>query len=195
MKIVLQDVRLAFPALFEPKSVAGDKKLRYGGNLIFSPDHAGFAAMNKAIEQVATEKWGAKAKAMLTKLRAASDKLCFRNGDTKADYDGYPGNWFVSANRDENKGPPLVLGRDRQPLLAGSGKPYAGCYVNASIDVWAQDNSFGQRVNATLLGVQFFRDGDAFSAGAPADPDDFDDISGSDDDDPMGDDGDPSSVI
>ncbi|MWN55950.1 ssDNA-binding protein, partial [Escherichia coli] len=53
----------------------------------------------------------------------------------------------------------------------------AGCYVNAVIDIWAQDNNFGKRINASLGGVQFLRDGDAFAGGGVASADDFDDIS------------------
>ncbi|EAA6845047.1 DUF2815 domain-containing protein, partial [Salmonella enterica subsp. enterica] len=36
---------------------------------------------------------------------------------------------------------------------------------------------FGKRVNASLSGVQFLRDGDAFTGGQPASADEFDDIS------------------
>jgi hypothetical protein len=81
---------------------------------------------------------------------------------------------YVSAS---NKVAPLVVDKDKSPLSEASGRPYAGCYVNASLDIWAQDNSYGKRVNATLRGVQFFRDGDAFAGGAPASEDEFDDLS------------------
>ena len=61
---------------------------------------------------------------------------------------------------------------------------YSGCYVNIRIDLWAQDNQYGQRINAGLRGVQFYKDGDAFSAGRPADSNEFEDVSeGSDSDD------------
>jgi hypothetical protein len=30
------------------------------------------------------------------------------------------------------------------------------------ISLWAQDNSWGKRINATLLGAQFHSDGEAF---------------------------------
>lgn len=33
------------------------------------------------------------------------------------------------------------------------------------VEFWAQDNNYGKRVNATLLGVQFVRDGAAFAGG------------------------------
>ena len=49
--------------------------------------------------------------------------------------------------------------------------------MNVSLELWAQDNNYGKRVNATLMGVQFFRDGDAFAGGGVASEEDFDDVS------------------
>jgi hypothetical protein len=57
--------------------------------------------------------------------------------------------------------------------MASSGKPYSGCYVNAVIELWAQDNKFGKRINASLMGVQFLRDGQRLSGGGVASADDF----------------------
>jgi hypothetical protein len=48
--------------------------------------------------------------------------------------------------------------------------------VNGTVEVWAQDNKFGKGIRATLRGVQFVKDGDAFSAGTPVSEDDFDEI-------------------
>ena len=48
--------------------------------------------------------------------------------------------------------------------------------VNATVNVWAQDNKYGKRVNAQLLGVQFYADGDSFGGGAVGSVDDFDDL-------------------
>jgi hypothetical protein len=50
---------------------------------------------------------------------------------------------------------------------------YAGCYVNAIITLWVQNNSYGKRVNAQLDGVQFAKDGEPFGAGG-IDADEFD---------------------
>ncbi len=72
---------------------------------------------------------------------------------------------------------PGVFDKDRTELTQKDGRPYAGCYVNAALDIWAQDNQFGKRINATLKGVQFAADGDAFVGSAPATAEDFDDIS------------------
>jgi len=66
-------------------------------------------------------------------------------------------------------------------LTEKDGRPYGGCYVNVSLDIWVQDPKGekaknGKRINATLRGIQFMADGDAFAGGAPADPEEFDDL-------------------
>ena len=102
--------------------------------------------------------------------------VALHDGDEKAQYDGFAGNFFVTASAQETAAP-TVIDRDRSPLTQRSGRPYPGCYVNASLEFWAQDNAYGKRINAQLRGVQFLRDGDSFSAGRPASSDEFEDVS------------------
>lgn len=173
-RILLKDVRLAFPNLFEATTVAGEGKPRYSATLLFPAEHAQHEQIRKIIEAVAREKWKDKAQALLTGLYKTG-KVALHDGDEKAQYDGFPGNFFVAAASQENA-PPTVIDRDRSPLSRTSGRPYAGCYVNASLEFWAQDNQWGKRINCTLRGVQFYRDGDSFSAGRPADSDEFEDV-------------------
>jgi len=173
MKLKLTNVRLAFPALFEAKTVNGEGKPAFSAALLIDPADPQVKTINAAIEACAKDKWGAKAEVMLKQLRAA-DKTCLHDGDLKASYEGFPGNLFVSAR---NPMRPTVLNSDKTPLVAADGKPYAGCYVNVVLDLWAQDNNFGKRVNATLSGVQFLRDGDSFTGGGAASEDEFDDVS------------------
>lgn len=172
-RIQLKDVRLSFPNLFEPKVVGDDPKAkpRYSAMLILGQDHPQLKECFAKMKAVAKEKWGAKGDTMYTALEKA-DKLAVHDGDTKAQYDGLAGNMYISAASQESARP-LVIDANKSPLTERDGKPYAGCYVNASIEFWAQDNGFGKRINATLRGVQFLRDGDAFAAGRPADSDEF----------------------
>jgi hypothetical protein len=172
MKLKLSNVRLAFPALFEPKTVNGEGKPAFSASLLISPSDPQVKAINAAIDECARDKWGAKAEAMLKQMRAA-DKVCLHDGDLKASYDGFPGMLFISAR---NAVRPTVVDADKTPLVEADGKPYAGCFVNAVVELWAQDNNYGKRVNATLTGVQFFRDGDSFTGGRAASEDDFDDV-------------------
>lgn len=172
MKVTLKNVRLAFPSLFEPKAMDADSKPRYGASFILPKDHPQVKEVEAAIDSVAKDKWGPKAAATLKSLRTG-DKVCLHDGDTKAQYDGFEDNLFISAASPGDGPAPTVVDRDRTRLEPRDGKPYAGCYVNAVIDIWAQDNNFGKRVNASLSGVQFYKDGDAFGGGRPADPDEF----------------------
>lgn len=169
----LKNVRLAFPQLFEAKTVGDDDKAAFSANFLLDPADPQVVLINKEIDRVAREKWGAKADAMLKELRL-KDRTAIHNGDTKSQYDGFPGNLFVSARSSIR---PLVLNTDKTPLTAADGKPYSGCYVNVVLSLYAQDNKYGKRINAVLGGVQFYADGDAFAGGRAASEDDFDDVS------------------
>ncbi|MFZ7235829.1 DUF2815 family protein [Avibacterium gallinarum] len=173
MKVKLNNVRLAFPQIFVPKAINGEGEPRFSATFLLEKGSENIKALENAIEQVAQEKWGAKTAAIMTSIKA-KNHLCLRDGAEKAEYEGFDGKMYVSAS---NKGKPKVFDRDGATELAQQdGKPYGGCYVNAVIDIWAQDNNFGKRINASLMGLQFVRDGDAFAGGGVASADDFDDL-------------------
>ena len=169
MRLVLNNVRLAFPVLFEAKTVNGEGAPAFSAAFILTPNHPQLKELEAGFKTVAEAKWGAKAAAVLAAMKA-QDKLCLHNGDLKPDYDGFPGNLYISAR---NKTRPTVVDAGRRALSQEDGKPYAGCYVNASIELWAQDNNYGKRINASLRGVQFYKDGDAFAGGGAASEDEF----------------------
>ncbi len=172
MKVKLSNVRLAFPALFEAKTVNGEGAPAFSASFLLTPDHPAIKELLDAFEKMGQEKWGAKWPTV-KKTIEAKDAFALHNGDSKAEYEGYEGNFFISAR---NKTRPVVLDRDKSPLVESDGKPYAGCYVNASIELWAQDNNYGKRINASLRGVQFLKDGEAFAGGGVASADEFDDL-------------------
>ncbi len=173
MKLTLTNVRLAFPQLFEAKTVNGEGNPAFSSSFLISPKDPQIKMIQAAVETVARERWGEKWEAMLKTIRAA-DKTCLHSGDLKSNYDGFEGMMFVASR---NTLRPLVVDGNKTPLVAEDGKPYAGCYVNARIELWAMDNNYGKRINATLLGVQFYKDGDSFVGGGVASADDFDVVS------------------
>ena len=175
MKVKLVNVRLAFPALFEPKSVNAGDDPRFSAAFPIAPTSENAKALNNAVASVAKEKWGAKADAILTELKSKG-RVAYKESALSKEgkvYDGFEGMHTFNAT---NKVRPLVIDSNKTPLTAADGKPYAGCYVDVIVEFWAQDNSYGKRVNATLSGVQFRADGDAFSGGRPASTDEFDDL-------------------
>lgn len=169
MKVMLKNVRLAFPALWEAKTVNGEGKPAFSAVLLLAPYEAQVQLLRNAMKKVAADKWGAKAEKVYTAIVSA-DKCALHDGNSKADYDGFADMMYVSARTAVR---PLVIDADKTPLAESDGKPYAGCYVNASIELWAQDNNYGKRINASLRGVQFARDGEAFAGSAAASPDEF----------------------
>lgn len=177
MEVKLKRVRLAFPALFAPKAIAGNatSEPRFSAAFVIEPGSANAKALKEACVAVAKEKWKDKAKAIYDELEK-KDRIAYKEGPLTKDgvvYDGFEGMHVVNAS---NKARPTVVNRDRSPLTEKDGLPYAGSYVNAILDIWAQDNQYGKRINCSLSGVQFAEDGDAFGGGRPASADAFDDL-------------------
>lgn len=170
-KIKLKNVRLSFPSLFRKAVFNGDETKFEATFLLNKKEHAKtIAEIEAAIEaKIASDLKGAKLKA---------DKICLKDGED-AEYDGYAGCMSFKASNSKR---PLVIDRGRNPVSEDDDMFYAGCYVNATVELWAQNNQYGKRINANLLGVQFAKNGEPFGDGTVADRDDFDDIDEDDDD-------------
>jgi hypothetical protein len=171
MKLKLKNVRLSFPHLFVPTAFKPGDPPKFKATLLVAKDDPQAQVIENAIKAVAKEKWGAKADAILKSIRGNPNKFCYQDGDDKA-YDGYADCMALTAG---NKTRPLVIDADKSLLVEADGKPYAGCYVNVSIELFTYDNS-GNGISASLGGVQFYRDGDAFVGGGAASEDEFDDL-------------------
>lgn len=162
--IKLTGVRLSFPHLFQPHAMEEGQEKKYSA--IFLLDDKAHATLitkvQKTIDQLALDFWKKK----------VPFKQCLRDGNEKADKDGFgDGVHFISASR---KTRPAVVDRQVNPLTEEDGVIYAGCYVNATIRLWVQDNKFGRRVNAELRAVQFVKDGDSFGAAPVKAEEEFD---------------------
>ncbi len=176
-KIVLKDVRLAFAeALFEAKGFTDPKtgktaEPQFSSTFLLDRTDPSVRALIEAEEErVAKEKWGPKAPAILSEIRA-NNRGAIKKGELKASYAGFEGKDFIAAN---NKTRPTIVDLAGAQVAQTDGLIYSGCYVLAHVVLWAQDNAFGKRINANLTGVQFMRDGDAFGGGAaPSSTDDF----------------------
>lgn len=174
-KVMLIGVRLAFPVLDKPKQFqAGEGKPRYSGAfLIDKEDSANLDKIEAALLEVANEKWGVAKGAAAVKALRAANKLAITDGDLKAEYAGFADHFAVAAHSQANS-PPTLLDGQKNRLPRDTGVIYAGAYVNAIVTFWAQEHpTYGKRINASLGGVQFNRNGDAFGAGAPASEDEF----------------------
>lgn len=180
--IIIKNVRLAFPDLREAVQYQGTGPYSYKATFLVPPGSDADKAILKAIELAGKGKWGEKAGPIVAQAKAAgSGKFCYVDGNTKA-YDGFAGNMALSAGRSKEDGAPKILDRDLSELSAETGKPYGGCYVNAKVQIWAQDNNFGKAIRATLVAVQFVKDGDSFGGTGPATADGMETIESEADD-------------
>ena len=152
-QIKLSNVRLSFPALFTAKKGPEETS------------KAAFAAtfiLDKKVnaKEIAAIKAGIATLVKDTFKGKMPPKVSLRDGAEKPDLDGYGETvMFVSARNEKRQ---QVVDRDLSPLTEEDGKPFAGCYVNATIRLWAQDNKYGKRINASLGAVQFYKTGDPF---------------------------------
>lgn len=167
-RILLKEVRLSFPNLFEPKAGQDGGKARYSASfLLDKKEHADqIKLIRAAIYSLALAEFGDKTKEMFEKGKITP---CLHQGSEK-DWAGYDeSNVYLSTSSDTR---PHVVDRDQSPLAKDDGKPYAGCYVNGAVRLWVQNNQHGKRVNCELLGVQFVKDGEAFGK-PPFKPEEF----------------------
>lgn len=183
--IIIRNVRLAFPDLREAVQFQGTGPFSYKATFLVTPGSDADKLILATIQKAATKKWpdAAKATAFLAQAKASgSQKFCYVDGVTKA-YDGFAGNMALSTSRPKDSGMPLLIGPGgKDDLLSPeSGKPYGGCYVNAKVTIWAQDNEYGKAIRATLVTVQFVKDGDSFGGAAPATAEGMEAIEGADD--------------
>jgi Protein of unknown function (DUF2815) len=165
---MLKDVRLSFPVLFEAKAFEEGGKKEFSASFLIPKSAPIVKEVQQVMLKIATEKWGEKGSKQLETL-FRDDRLCLHDGDRK-DYEGYDGHFYL---RSSNSVRPLTIDRARNPITEADGKLYSGCYVNANITLWPQDNKWGKRINSNLRGVQFFRDGEAFSGGQAGNVDEF----------------------
>lgn len=153
-QIKLTNVRLSYPQLFTPKAMEGGEPKYSASFILDDVIHAAeIAAIKKRIAELVKDN-------KLGTLPVA--KICLRPGTEKPDVDGYgEGCHFLTSS---NSKKPRVVDRDRTDMSPGDARLFAGCYVNAVCNLWAQNNKFGKRVNASTEAVQYSKPGEPFGA-------------------------------
>jgi len=190
----VKNVRLSFPALFKaklPQNETDPGKAKFKATFILdpkNPEHVPqIAAIKAASAAIEKEQWPKGAKDLKSRAweqqrteeqYAAAVAAAKEAGlaEPKKPYDGWEGKFSLVTSESER---PKVVNAKGIPVSEGdSGVPYAGCFVDAWVSLWTQDNTHGRRVNCNLIAVQFRADGDAFSSRPDADAIDFEDLSG-----------------
>lgn len=181
-RLTLKGVQLMFEAVYAPKAF-GEGDPAYSGKFPIPKNHSQVAAIEAAMLTAAKEKWNEKGEIILKGL-IEDGEVCFqrreyKNKKTGEPSAGFEGTFYLSArNGGENPTKPTAFAPDNTPAGADSGLIYSGRYVDASVDIYAQDNKYGRRINCSLRGVRaaFGPDGqpgESFGGGQPAQADEF----------------------
>lgn len=180
-ELKLKNVPIAFPALAEMQSI-GDGEPAYGAKFVIEPGSENGKLLDAAMLEAAKQKWEKDGEKIFNML-VDDGKVCYvkkpyMNKKKGEPYEGFEGQHSLSTRN--SKVQPTVLDRfgkavtdkkDIERLI------YSGCATHISIEIWAQDNSFGRRINAGLRGVMFAGDGKRFGGGATtASADEFADL-------------------
>jgi hypothetical protein len=164
--IVLRNVRLSYPDLFEPVPNQDGTKEEYGASLILDPDDPTTQELEDALYQAGVDKWGQKAFDKF--LTQASFKRGLRNADDEGKDDpAYEGKMFINVHSTRK---PQVVDRKMMPITDPD-EVYAGCYVNVSVSPFAYDVDKSKGLSARLGNVQFVRDGERLGGGTTAEDD------------------------
>jgi hypothetical protein len=151
-EIVTQPVRLAFPALFEPKPVSkGSDKEKYQAVLLLPPSYD-IKPLKAALKAACIDRWG-----KVPEMRP--DKIGLKPCSEKANApDGYDDGWFYINTKSEYQ--PQVVDERLNPVIDPE-KVYAGCFVRAHINAFAYDHEQGGKgVSFGLNSIQFVRSGE-----------------------------------
>lgn len=200
--------RSSFLKLDKPKPFEDGADPRWESAFLLDPANAehlkGIKTLIKAAADLSTQAYGViplalkqLAAALVPGATAPDPKtkddgieIAFYNG-SKKDYDGYEGMFVVPSHNSKIK--PAVANRKGVSVDPGEDQyPYSGCYVIGSVTLWAQvgatQKKYGKRIGINLRGVQFDKDGEAFSGAGDINPEEeFDALedegtSGSEDD-------------
>lgn len=170
--MIIPCVRLSFPDLFVARKQGEAATVdKFAGTFLIPAGSELEKKIEAEILRVAELKWPGKGAQVIKQIAGNNMRYCFRPEGEKT-YAGYEGNRFFKATN-ESRVP--VIDRDRSPLVAADGKIYSGCYVSVAVEFYAYENN-GKGIAASLMGVQFYKHGDAFSGGGVANPDDFEDL-------------------
>ena len=155
----LENVRLSFPQLFTAKAIEAGKEPTFSATFLL--DNEKHALLIKKIE-AAIERT---ALDFFKKKIVLKDRnKCLHDGNEQPETEGYGDG--IMYLRSSNRTRPPVVNRDMSPIVEADGIIYAGCYVNATVRLFAWDHPTGGKgVSASLRAIQFVKDGESFGAG------------------------------
>jgi len=171
--LVTPKVRLSFPALMAPeKPKAGDdpdKKPQYS-TILLVPKTVDLTPFKKALTYAIMETYGEKVvdlKNFRWNINALPEgfRVPIKDGDKKADWKGFPGNWYIRASTSLRK--PTILGPNKKEITDAE-LIYGGCYAHVSMGAGCYKHMGVEGVKFYLNHVMKVADGERLGGGDAA---------------------------
>jgi hypothetical protein len=191
-KVKLKNVRIAFidSLIGAAKDYQDNGRFRHSATFLVAPGSENDKAIEAAFKTEAAAMWPKKAQAMIDEFKPQGNKCCYQKGDTK-EYDGFEGMMVLAGHRQVKDGRPMLFdnvgyvdpedGKTKPKKLMGSdgkfypgkeGRIYAGSYVNATVEIYAQ-GAPNPGLRCGLIAVQYHGEGDSFGGASKPKDEDF----------------------
>lgn len=160
--MIIQNVRLSFVNLFEPKSIETGATPKYSAVILIDKnDKEAIAAIKAEIERAVTKgvtsnKFTAAATKTQTFRRALRDGDSYYEEDPKPARDAFKGHFFLNASNTEKPG---VVDKHLDPILDKS-EVYSGCYAHVDINFFPYKFQGNAGIGCSLNNVMKTRDGE-----------------------------------
>lgn len=189
-KVITGKVRLSYVHVFEPRPNDNGEEEKYSCSILIPKEDKETlrkikAAVDAAVEQGKTSKWGGKVPANLKKP--------LRDGDEeRPDDEAYAGHYFFNATSKTKPGiaKPIGKGPDGRVKfqeITDSTEVYSGCYAKVSINFYPYDAKGNRGVAAGLNNIVKVQDGEFLGGRSSVEDEfadeDFDDVVDISDDD------------
>lgn len=152
-RVLLPEVRLSYPFIWEPRAQFDGGKEKYSASLLIDKgDSATIQKIKQAIKnavQVGANKFDGKIPD-ISKLRTP-----LRDGDEKDD-ENYQGHYFINASSIQV---PQIVDQNVD-LIIDRASVYAGCYCKVTVNFYAYNVNGNRGVAAGLGNIQFIRGGE-----------------------------------
>lgn len=185
-RVYLKNVRLSYPHLHQRQKANEDAEPKFSASFLIDPTTAEGKANIKKIKKAIE---AAKEQAGFTeKTKFKDGRMCFFDGNENTDDEGEikPGYEDMMVIKASNKDVVQLFTRARKAVDPDNSPFYAGCYVEAKIGLFGTKKGGSPGIFASLDGVRFWDDGEAFGKAAIGeddwDEDDEDDMDEDEDD-------------
>lgn len=151
MAITIENVRISYPALFQPKQIAGQGDPKYSAAFIIDAKNPGLQKLKDAANEAVKKAYPD------GKIPHGFKALPLHKGEDKYPNDStYAGQYILNTSA---KSAPAVVDQNMGKVIDPS-RVYPGMFVNVAVSVYTYNQTLSKGVTTGLEAVQLVRDGE-----------------------------------